>query len=74
MPLYPAIEPYNQEFLKVSDIHTIYFEECGNLNGKPVVFIHGGLGGCIQPSYRQYFNPEKHRIILVDQRGCDLQS
>ncbi len=70
MPLYPEIEPYNQEFLKVSDIHTIYFEECGNPNGKPAVFIHGGPGGGIQPSYRQYFNPDKYRVILVDQRGC----
>ncbi|AVC43514.1 prolyl aminopeptidase [Francisella tularensis subsp. novicida] len=70
MPLYPEIEPYNQEFLKVSDIHTIYFEECGNPNGKPALFIHGGPGGGIQPSYRQYFNPDKYRVILVDQRGC----
>ncbi|AFJ44128.1 prolyl aminopeptidase [Francisella orientalis] len=70
MPLYPEIEPFNQEFLKVSDIHTIYFEECGNPNGKPAVFIHGGPGGGIQPSYRQYFNPDKYRLILVDQRGC----
>ena len=62
MPLYPAIEPYNQEFLKVSYIHAIFFEECGNPNGKPVVFIHGVPGGGIQPSYRQYFNPEKYRI------------
>lgn len=70
MQLYPEIEPYNQEFLKVSDIHTIYFEECGNSNGKPALFIHGGPGGGIQPSYRQYFNPDKYRVILVDQRGC----
>ncbi|WP_042517053.1 prolyl aminopeptidase [Francisella philomiragia] len=70
MPLYPEIEPYNQEFLKVSDIHTICFEECGNPNGKPALFIHGGPGGGIQPSYRQYFNPDKYRVILVDQRGC----
>ncbi|AJI52419.1 prolyl aminopeptidase [Francisella philomiragia] len=68
--MYPEIEPFNQEFLKVSDIHTIYFEECGNPNGKPAVFIHGGPGGGIQPSYRQYFNPDKYRVILVDQRGC----
>ncbi|GMN89780.1 prolyl aminopeptidase [Francisella sciaenopsi] len=70
MPLYPEIEPFNQEFLKVSDIHTIYFEECGNPGGKPALFIHGGPGGGIQPSYRQYFNPDKYRVILVDQRGC----
>ncbi|AJI72903.1 prolyl aminopeptidase [Francisella tularensis subsp. novicida D9876] len=68
--MYPEIEPYNQEFLKVSNIHTIYFEECGNPNGKPALFIHGGPGGGIQPSYRQYFNPDKYRVILVDQRGC----
>jgi proline iminopeptidase len=70
MALYPDIEPYNEEFLKVSEIHTIYFEECGNPTGKPVVFIHGGPGGGISPGARQYFNPEKYRIILVDQRGC----
>lgn len=70
MPLYPEIEPFNQEFLKVSDIHIIYFEECGNPSGKPALFIHGGPGGGIQPSYRQYFNPDKYRVILVDQRGC----
>lgn len=70
MPLYREIEPYNEEYLKVSDTHTIFFEECGNPEGKPVVFIHGGPGGGIQPSYRQYFNPQKYRIILVDQRGC----
>lgn len=57
MPLYPEIEPYNEEYLKVSDTHTIFFEECGSPEGKPVVFIHGGPGGGIQPSYRQYFNP-----------------
>lgn len=70
MPLYPKIKPYNQEFLKVSDLHTIYFEECGNPKGKPVVLVHGGPGGGVQPSYRRYFNPDKYRVILVDQRGC----
>ncbi|MDE2420726.1 MAG: prolyl aminopeptidase [Gammaproteobacteria bacterium] len=68
--LYPEITPYHTDKIKVSDIHTIYFEECGNPNGRPVVFLHGGPGGGIQPSYRQYFNPEKWRIILLDQRGC----
>ncbi|MCB9063178.1 MAG: prolyl aminopeptidase [Halobacteriovoraceae bacterium] len=70
MSLYPAIEPYNCEFLKVSDIHTVYFEECGNPLGVPVVFLHGGPGGGIQVDYRQYFNPNKYRVILFDQRGC----
>jgi proline iminopeptidase len=70
MSLYPEIDTYKEQFLKVSGLHTIYFEECGNPKGKPVVFIHGGPGGGIQPSYRQYFNPQKYRVILVDQRGC----
>ncbi len=68
--LYPKIEPYNQFDLKVSDLHTIHVEESGNINGKPVIFLHGGPGGGIEPVYRQYFNPEKWRIIIFDQRGC----
>ncbi|MEM1168191.1 MAG: prolyl aminopeptidase [Cyanobacteria bacterium P01_H01_bin.35] len=68
--LYPPIQPYKTGNLKVSDIHTIYYEECGNPQGKPVVFLHGGPGGGIIPIYRQYFDPQKWRIILFDQRGC----
>ena len=68
--LYPEINPYNEFHLKVSDIHTIFVEESGNPNGKPVIFLHGGPGGGIEPIYRQYFNPEKWRIIIFDQRGC----
>ena len=68
--LYPKIEPYNQFDLKVSDLHTIHIEESGNINGKPVIFLHGGPGGGIEPIYRQYFDPEKWRIIVFDQRGC----
>ena len=68
--LYPKIEPYNQFDLKVSDLHTIHIEESGNINGKPVIFLHGGPGGGIEPVYRQYFDPEKWRIIVFDQRGC----
>ena len=60
----------NTGFLKVSDIHNIYFEEVGNPQGKPVVFIHGGPGGGITPDYRRFFNPSKWRVILFDQRGC----
>ncbi|HEY9725766.1 MAG TPA: prolyl aminopeptidase [Chroococcales cyanobacterium] len=68
--LYPPIEPYREEKLKVSDLHTIHFEESGNPNGKPVIFLHGGPGGGIEPIYRQYFDPEKWRIAIFAQRGC----
>ena len=68
--LYPKIEPYNQFNLQVSDLHNIHVEESGNKNGKPVIFLHGGPGGGIEPIYRQYFNPNLWRIIIFDQRGC----
>ncbi|MFM7599725.1 MAG: prolyl aminopeptidase [Pseudanabaena sp.] len=68
--LYPAIEPYRQGMLKVSNLHTIYFEESGNPQGKPVVILHGGPGGGSQPLYRQYFHPNLWRIVQFDQRGC----
>jgi proline iminopeptidase len=68
--LYPARQPYKQGKLKVSDLHTIHFEESGNPHGKPIVLLHGGPGGGCPPIYRQYFNPEKWRLIMFDQRGC----
>src|SRR5580693_4619186 len=68
--LYDPIEPYEHAMLKVSDIHTLYYEQCGNPDGLPVVFLHGGPGGGIQPDYRRYFNPEKYRVVLFDQRGA----
>jgi len=68
--LYPAIAPYHRDMLQVSDLHRIYFEQAGNPQGKPVVFLHGGPGGGIDPIYRQYFDPRQWRIILFDQRGC----
>ena len=70
MNLYPTAELFNTFQLPVSDLHSIYVEESGNKNGKPVIFLHGGPGGGIDPSYRQYFDPEKWRIIMFDQRGC----
>jgi len=68
--LYPGLEPYNTGMLKVSDVHEIYYEESGNPEGKPVVFLHGGPGGGSDPKQRRFFHPEKYRIILFDQRGC----
>ncbi|HIK20738.1 MAG TPA: prolyl aminopeptidase [Synechococcus sp. M44_DOE_062] len=68
--LYPPIEPYDQGFLTVSSLHTLYYEQCGNPAGKPVVFLHGGPGGGIDPIYRQYFDPSRWRVVLFDQRGC----
>ncbi|KAB1208302.1 Proline iminopeptidase [Morella rubra] len=67
--LYPDIEPYSTGFLKVSDIHTIYWEQSGNPNGHPFLFLHGGPGGGTTPSNRRFFDPEFYRIILFDQRG-----
>lgn len=68
--LYPPLEPYRTGTLAVSSLHTLYFEESGNPEGKPVVFLHGGPGGGTLPSHRQYFDPQRWRIILFDQRGC----
>ena len=68
--LYPPIEPYRTERLKVSDVHELYFEESGNPKGKPVVFLHGGPGGGTDPKQRRFFDPDKYRIVLFDQRGC----
>lgn len=68
--LYPPIEPYDSDMLSVSDIHTLYYEQCGNPNGKPVVFLHGGPGGGCTIDNRRFFDPKAYRIILFDQRGC----
>src|SRR5438132_274586 len=67
---YPPIESYNSGMLKVSDLHTIYYEESGNPKGQPAVFVHGGPGGGTQPEHRRFFDPAHYRIILFDQRGC----
>ncbi|OAY83004.1 Proline iminopeptidase [Ananas comosus] len=67
--LYSHVEPYSSGFLKVSKIHTLYWEQSGNPHGHPVVFLHGGPGSGTSPSNRRFFNPEFYRIILFDQRG-----
>jgi len=68
--MYPDIEPYQGGTLKVSRIHTLYYEVSGNKNGAPVVFLHGGPGGGTSAKDRCFFNPEKYKIILFDQRGA----
>jgi proline iminopeptidase len=68
--LYPDIEPYRRGRLKVSELHDLYFEESGNPEGKPVVFLHGGPGGGTEPKHRRFFDPARYRIVLFDQRGC----
>ena len=70
MDLFPRATVFNSFHLDVSDLHSIFVEESGNPKGKPIIFLHGGPGGGIDPSYREYFNPEKWRIIMFDQRGC----
>jgi proline iminopeptidase len=67
---YPEIVPYNHGFMDVGNGHQIYFEECGNPQGQPVVFLHGGPGGGCDEGHRRYFDPSVYRIVLFDQRGC----
>jgi proline iminopeptidase len=67
--LYPKIKPYDSGFLNV-DEHQVYFEQCGNPNGKPAIFLHGGPGGGGSEDVRRFFNPDLYRIVVFDQRGC----
>lgn len=67
---YPEIEPYDSGHLDVGDGQQIYWETSGNPAGKPVVFVHGGPGGGTSPDQRRFFDPERYRIVLFDQRNC----
>ncbi len=66
---YPPLMPFDAGFIKVDDIHTIYYEQSGNPAGAPVVFLHGGPGAGSSPKHRQFFDPAHYRIIIFDQRG-----
>lgn len=66
--LYPEIEPFDSGTQKVSELHTIYWERVGNPKGIPVVFLHGGPGGGLIPTYRQFFDPSAYHVVLFDQR------
>jgi len=68
--VYPEIEPYACGHLDVGDGQRIYWEECGNPAGKPAVFLHGGPGGGLTPAVRRLFDPDRYRVVLLDQRGC----
>ncbi len=68
--LYPRLEPRRAGRLAVSDLHELYWEECGHPDGIPVVALHGGPGGGSSPEMRRFFDPRRYRIILFDQRGC----
>ncbi|MDN3506683.1 MAG: prolyl aminopeptidase [Simkaniaceae bacterium] len=68
--LYPKIEPYREGFLSVGEGHSLYWEESGNPDGQPILFLHGGPGMGTLPYQRSFFDPEHYRIILFDQRGC----
>ncbi len=67
---FPPSEPYARGVLKVDGLHAVYWECSGNPQGKPVVFLHGGPGGGTDPKQRRFFDPDKYRIVLFDQRGC----
>ena len=67
---YPPLEPYQFGHLDVGDGQQMYWEQSGNPDGKPVVFLHGGPGGGTDPAQRQFFDPQVYRIVLLDQRGC----
>ncbi|MCZ1005372.1 prolyl aminopeptidase [Streptomyces mirabilis] len=70
MGLYPEIEPYDHGMLDVGDGNRVYWEVCGNPDGKPAVMLHGGPGSGCGPWFRRYCDPAKYRIVLLDQRGC----
>ena len=68
--LYPPIEPYEHGRLPVGDSHDLYWETCGNPQGRPALFLHGGPGGGCTAEHRRLFDPARYRIVLFDQRGC----
>jgi proline iminopeptidase len=68
--LYPSIEPHATGMLAVGDGNLVYWEACGNPAGKPALVVHGGPGSGCNPGMRRFFDPDRYRIILFDQRGC----
>ncbi|HEX7884951.1 MAG TPA: prolyl aminopeptidase [Phenylobacterium sp.] len=68
--LFPDNDAFACGWLQTGGEHEIFYEECGNPNGKPCVILHGGPGGAINPTMRRFFDPAKWRMALFDQRGC----
>lgn len=67
---YPEIQPFDRGRLRVSDLHDIYYEQCGNPDGQPAIVLHGGPGGGISNFLKQMHDPAHYRIVVFDQRGC----
>ena len=67
--MFPAIDPYDSGMLDVGDGHQVYWECCGNPDGKPALFLHGGPGSGCTPGQRRFFDPDAYRVVLFDQRG-----
>jgi len=68
--LFREVEPFSFGWLPADGPHEIYYEECGAPQGKPAVILHGGPGGAVNPTMRRFFDPNKWRMTLFDQRGC----
>src|SRR5690348_4801933 len=68
--LFPPIEPYQSGMLPLDGLHTMYWEQSGNPNGLPAVFLHGGPGAGATPAHRRFFDPDRYRIVVFDQRGA----
>ncbi|MEU7045567.1 prolyl aminopeptidase [Streptomyces varsoviensis] len=68
--LYPPIEPYETGMLDVGDGNSVYWEVCGNPAGKPALVVHGGPGSGCSAGVRRFFDPDRYRVVLFDQRGC----
>jgi proline iminopeptidase len=68
--LYPDIEPFQSGYLRLDGVHEMYWEESGNPDGRPVVFLHGGPGAGASPMHRRFFDPAHYRIVIFDQRGA----
>src|SRR5579859_3065094 len=66
---FPAVEPSDIEMLDVGDGHQVYWEACGNADGRPAIYLHGGPGSGSTPDARRYFDPDAYRVVLFDQRG-----